>query len=1112
MLLQTLNYIGYDIIFQMKGVLKILLSTLCLVFLSFCNSKNEFTYKKAAGDTLFTLMDNERTNVHFKNSIQETTDFNVLKYYYAYNGGGVAVGDVNNDGLEDVYFTSNQQSNKLYLNKGDFKFEDITTSAKVEDANGWSTGTSMIDINNDGWMDIYVCKSASLDNSTLRANKLFVNQKDGTFKEEAKKWGLDDDGFSVQAYFFDYDKDGDLDMYLINHRVDFLNSVNLEAILNDQDIFPQTSDHLFRNDGDHFTDVTINSGLMNKEFSLSAAIGDFNNDGWLDVYVANDFITPDKLYINNKNGTFSNQIDQRLKHISYSSMGSDMADINNDLLPDLMVLDMSAEDHSRGKQNMPSMNSSGFSWIVNSGYHYPYMSNILNLNNGNGYYTDIAQFAGVSKTDWSWGPLLADFDCDGLKDIFITNGIKREIANQDFGNFLDTQVDSIKTMSIGQILDRMPSEKIANYAFKNDGNLEFSNTTTTWGFGKMVNSNGASYADLDNDGDLDLIINNLEDEASIYRNNSTNNFLNVRLVGSNRNINAIGAKVKVFTGHSTQYQELFLSRGYQSSVSSILNFGIGKETLIDSIEIVWGDGISTIDHNIKANQTLTFHHKDAQAKDSESELLFSSNFRRVDSRELGIGYRHEENDFDDFSKQVLLPQKQSESGPAFEVADINNDGLDDIFLGGALNQSAQVYLQKSNGKFELVPQAIFEKDKVYEDVGAHFFDADNDGDLDLYVASGGYELNENDPLLQDRLYINDGNGNFSISIKLPRSITNTKAVKSFDFDSDGDLDLFIGGTVVPGKYPLPSNSYVLENRGSQFVTVTEKVVPEFSTLGIINDFLFSDYDQDGDKDLLVVGEWMPITIFNNKGGVFTKIEPKEFEHTSGWWNTIAEIDFDQDGDLDYFVGNLGGNNKFHPSPKKPLHVYGTNLGDDKKYDMFLSKDYQGNLVPVRGKECSTQQNPFVSQKIKSYEEFANATLADIYGSNILEGAYHKQVTEFKSVYIENKGNGHFELKYLPNYAQLGPTMSFAFTDVNQDGHMDVMGAGAIHEAEVETVRYDSNIGYVILGDSKGGLKPSKDVGFYNDLNAKHMKVIRINNQTHIIIANNDRPLTVFRLN
>ncbi len=1101
-----------NIFSPMMDILKIFPFFLCFGLFFSCNPVIEDKSKKAIGNTLFSLISSDQTNVNFKNSVEETASFNVLNYYYAYNGGGVAIGDVNNDGLEDVYLTSNQNSNKLYLNKGDFKFEDITTKAQVEDAQGWTTGVTMIDINNDGWMDIYVCKSASLKNNGLRNNKLFVNQKDGTFIEEAKKWGLADDGFSVQAYFFDYDKDGDLDMYLINHRVDFLNSINLEVILKDQDLYPQTSDHLYRNDGNQFIDVTINSGLINKEFSLSSSISDYNNDGWPDIYVANDFITPDKLYINNQNGTFSNQIDQRLKHTSYSSMGSDIADINNDLLPDLLVLDMSAEDHSRGKQNMPSMNTSGFWWIVQAGYHYPYMSNILNLNNGNGYFTDIAQFSGVSKTDWSWGPLIADFDCDGLKDIFITNGIKREIANQDFGNFLDTKKDSVNDMSFDQVLNRMPSEKLQNYAFKNNGDLAFSKVATDWGFDQKVNSNGATYADLDNDGDLDLVINNLEDEASIYRNNSTSNFINIKLIGKASNINAIGAKVKVFTEDIAQSQELFLSRGYQSSVSPTLNFGLGDATHIDKIEVVWNDGSINVEKDIEVNKTLTFDHKDSSTNTNETEFEFSNNFNRINPEDLGLSYRHEENDFDDFTRQVLLPQKQSVKGPAFDVADINKDGLDDLFLGGALNQPAEIYLQNSKGKFEKNNQSIFEKDKIYEDVGAHFFDFDDDNDLDLYIVSGGYELGEDSSLLQDRLYENDGDGNFIRSDKLPALISNTKAIQSFDYDSDGDMDLFIGGGVLPGKYPLPSNSYILENTGSRFVEVTAKVAPDFQQLGIINDLLFSDYDQDGDKDIIVAGEWMPITIFKNNGGVFTKTIPKEFQNTSGWWNTIAEIDFDQDGDLDYFVGNLGGNNKFHPSPEKPLHIYGTNLNDDENYDMFLSKDYKGNLVPLRGKECSTQQNPFVSKKIQSYSDFANSTLSDIYGNEVLNESYHKQVTKFESVYLENLGNGSFNIINLPNYAQLGPTLSFAFTDVNQDGHLDVIGSGAIHEAEVETVRYDSNIGYVLLGNSKGDFKSYKDKNFYNDLNAKKMRLVRINDQSHLIIANNNRPLTLFKLN
>ncbi len=1089
---------------------KIKIFVLFLILICSCQ-KSGVEKKITTASTLFSLVNNEKTNIHFVNSVEETKNFHVLNYYYMYNGGGVAIADIDNDGLQDIYFTSNQQSNQLYLNKSDFQFEDITEKAKVVDDNGWTTGVSIIDINNDGWMDIYVCKSASLENNQLRKNKLFVNQKNGTFKEEAEKWGIDDDGFSIQSYFFDYDKDGDLDMFLINHRADFLNSINLKAILDDKSFYPQTSDHLYRNDGTKFTDVTLKSGLLNKEFSLSASIGDYNNDGWLDIYVANDFITPDKLYINNKNGTFSNQINTQLKHISYSSMGSDLADINNDFLPDLMVLDMSAEDHSRGKQNMATMNTGGFWWIVKSGYHYPYMSNVLNLNNGNGFFTDISQVAGVAKTDWSWAPLIADFDADGYKDIFVTNGIKREIANQDFGDFLDEKKDSILDMSIDKILSNMPSEKLQNYVFKNNKDLTFKRVMQDWGLDKAVNSNGVAYGDLDNDGDLDLVINNLEDEASIYKNNSTNNYINIKLVGDSKNMNAIGSKVKVYTDSTQQYQELFLSRGYQSSVSPILNFGIGNEETINRIEVVWHDGKTSEMEVVKANQLLTFKKEEAK-NGRETIYEHPSHLTRLNPEALGITFTHSENEFNDFSKQVLLPQKQSQQGPAFATADINNDGLTDLFLGGALNQPLEIYIQNSEGNFNKRTQGVFEKDKVYEDNGVHFFDADGDGDLDLYVASGGYELDENDDLLQDRLYLNDGNANFTKVNNLPKMLTSTKAVTSFDYDNDSDLDLIVGGRVIPGKYPLSPRSYILNNSNGKFTDVTKEVAPDLFELGMINDIILSDYDGDSDKDLIIAGEWMPITIFNNGNGKFEKQELSTLANTEGWWNTVSEIDFDNDGDMDYFVGNIGGNNKFDPSEKKPLHIYGNNFDADGNYDMILSKLYHGNLVPVRGKECSTSQNPFVSEKIKTYKEFANSTLTDIYGAEVLANSFHKKATEFESVYIENKGNGVFEIKLLPTIAQLGPTMSFVFVDVNNDGHIDVIGSGAIHESEVETVKYDSNVGYILLGDSKGGLKPFKDINFYNPFNAKNMDLVIIKGNPYVFIANNDRSLAVFEIN
>ena len=1082
-----------------------------LLMLLFACKESDVKNDEVISDSLFTLLPNNHTNITFKNFIEENGKFNVLYYYYAYNGGGVAIGDINNDGLQDIYFTSNQQSNKLYLNKGNFSFDDITEKALVSDAEGWSTGVNMIDINNDGWMDIYVCKSASIDNENLRKNKLFINQKDGTFKEEARKWGLDNNGFSIQSYFFDYDKDGDLDMFLINHREDFLNSLNLEKIKNEVDFLSETSDHLYRNDGDRFTDITLNCGLKNREFSLSASIGDFNNDGWWDIYVGNDFITPDKLYINNQDGTFSNDINTRLKHTSYNSMGSDFADINNDFLPDLVVLDMSAEDHQRGKQNMATMNTEGFWQIVDAGYNYNYMSNVLNINNGNGSFSDIAQVSGVSKTDWSWAPLIADFDNDGYKDIFMTNGIRKELGNQDFGDFLDKNQSISHAMTIDYILNKMPSEKINNYAFKNNGDLSFSKVISEWGFDKKVNSNGVAYADLDNDGDLDLVINNMEDEASIYQNNSTSNYISIKLVGHNKNINAIGAKVKVYTETNQQYQELFLSKGYQSSMTPILNFGLGDNEIVKHIEVIWDDGKITNLENVQINKTLVVNQKDAKHTDQivEKNLNF---FTSTNPSDLGVNFKHVENDFNDFLLQVLLPQKQSQQGPAFEVADVNNDGLTDLFLGGGFNQSAELYFQNSNGRFVKQNQPAFEKDKDYEDNGGHFFDVDGDNDLDLYVTSGGYELDENSSLLQDRLYINNGKGIYQKSDMLPKMITSTKTVKSIDFDNDGDMDLVIGGRVVPGKYPIAPKSYILKNENGKFIDITTKIAPEFIEVGLVNDFIFSDFDNDNDKDLIVVGEWIPITIFKNTNGKFIKDNISSFDKTSGWWNTISEIDFDNDGDMDYFVGNLGANNKFHPSKEKPLHVYGNNFDNDGHYDMILSKVYNGNLVPVRGKECSTQQNPFVSEKIHTYKEFASSTLGDIYGNDVLENSYHKQVYEFQSVYIENKGNGNFELKYLPTIGQLGPTMAFAFKDINKDGHIDVIGVGAIHESEVETVKYDSNVGYVLLGDSKGGLKPFKDVNFYNNLNAKGMKVVNIGNQSYLFIANNNEALSIFKIN
>ncbi len=1071
-----------------------------------CEQEHVFVKKESTAPTLFTEVPTSVSNIEFMNQVQQSKSFSVLNYFYAITGGGVAVGDVNNDGLVDLYFTSNQNTNALYINKGDFNFENQTETAGVADKGGWTTGTSMIDINNDGWLDIYVCKSASLKSNNLRRNKLYVNNQDGTFTESARLWGLDNDGFSIQSYFFDYDKDGDLDMYLVNHRHDFKHTNRLEGSRNKK-FYPQTSDHLFRNEGNRFVDVTPQANLINKQWGLSAAIGDFNNDNWPDIYVANDFIGPDFLYINNQDGTFSNEIRERMDHISYNSMGTDYADINNDLLPDLITLEMSAEDHVRSKQNMPTMDTEGFRRIVASKHHYPYMTNTLQLNRGNGSFSDIAQLAGISKTDWSWAPLVADFDNDGWKDIFITNGIDRSLSNQDYLHNVDSLLASKKDLKIAEVLQAMPSDTLSNYSFRNNGDLTFTNTTQQWGLDLPANTNGAAYADLDNDGDMDLILNSMGKRAAIYQNNSTGNYINIQLQGAATNPDAIGAKVTVYTDSLQQYQELYTNRGYQSSVDRTLNFGVGEATTIQKIEVIWDNNTVSILENSTANQTITLSIADANGQYIPKSNDTTTGTKSIDPTTVGIDFVHQENEYNDFSKQVLLPQQLSTQGPAMAVADVNADGLEDLYLGGASGQASALYLQNTAGTFDAVAQPAFEKDKAYEDQGAVFFDADQDGDMDVYVASGGYELSADSPLLQDRLYLNNGKGIYH-KAQLPRMSSSSKAIQVIDYDQDQDLDLIIGGHVIPGQYPLAPSSYVLNNTKGTFTDVTKTVAPDLATIGIINDMTATDYDQDGDQDLIIVGEWIPITFLENKKGTLHITPQPALAKTHGWWQSIEAVDIDKDGDMDYIVGNIGDNNKFHPTAQKPLHIYSQNFDTNDSYDMVLSKTYKGSLVPVRGKECSTEQNPFIASKIKTYKDFALSSMADIYGTDALESAYHKEVYLFSSVALINEPTG-FSVQKLPSTAQMGPTMDIEIIDIDSDGYLDIVGIGAIHETEVETIRYDGNTGYILRNDTQGGFVPYTDIGFYSKKNAKKMKQLTIGGQQHLVIANNNSGISIF---
>lgn len=1077
------------------------LAVLVLVFFSCSESKkedNEVVPEKQNAP-MFESVSSTHSTVQFKNKVEETLYFNFLNYSYIYNGGGVAIGDINNDGLEDIYFSSNQGTNKLYLNKDNFVFEDITKKAGVTDHEGWSTGISMVDINADGWLDIYVCKSGSLKSSEGRKNKLFINQKNGTFVEQAALYGLASSAFSTQAYYLDFDKDGDLDMYLLNHRPDFNNNVTIDPRIQ-FDYHPESTDQLFENNDGKFKEVTQKSEILNKAWGLSASIGDFNEDNWPDIYVANDFLEADFLYINNQDGTFTNKVLENFDHIAANSMGSDFADINNDLKPDLVVLDMVADDHIRSKENMATMSTENFNALVDAGYHHQYMSNMLQLNLGNGVYSEIGQLAGIAKTDWSWGPVLADFNNDGFNDLFVTNGILHDLSNQDFRNRMKTNILNRKKVTLEEAILMMPSTKLSNKMFVNNKGLTFSPITEEWGFHKKVNSNGVAYADLDNDGDLDLVLNNQMEIASIYKNNQKNNFISIVLLGKDKNPNSIGAKVNVYTKDQQQSRELYAVRGFQSSVSQRLHFGLGDITSIDSISIRWPQGTYSTIKNVKSNQILTVNQKDTDLIEENSKRKNVEKPEIINATQLGIGYKNNEREFDDYKLQLLLPQKQSEKGAALVVGDVNNDGKDDFFVGNAKGALAALYIQKENGAFRSSSVSVFQNDIDFEDNKALFFDMDSDGDQDLYVASGSYEDQEDSNWLQDRIYVNDGKGNFTRKNILPEIKNVSSAIATSDYDNDGDLDLFIGGGVIPGQYPLSYSSYILKNESGKFINVTDQVAKEFDTLKMVNDAIFSDYDKDGDKDLLVVGEWMPVTIFDNDNGIFTKKDSKTLENTSGWYFKIQATDVDQDGDTDYLIGNIGENTKFHPKKDKPLHIYAKDFDKNGNMDIILSKESKsGLLLPVRGKECSSEQVPMLKNKFKTYGEFANASLSDIYGDQDLREATHYTVTDFNTAVMINNGKGDFDIKPLPLQAQFGPTKDFVVSDFDKDGSDDIFGIGSLYEAEVETVRYDANKGYFLYGNKEKPLDFSIQLPAVQGVQINAAEDITIGDKKYILL-------------
>jgi hypothetical protein len=983
-----------------------------------------------------------------------------------YSGGGVAIGDINNDGLQDIFFTGNMVKNKLYLNKGQLAFADVSIKSNIEGDERWYTGVTMVDINSDGWLDIYVSVSGKGNSK----NQLYVNNKDLTFSEKAKEFGIDDASNSIQSTFFDYDNDGDLDLFVGNYPLVPLSMGNQFYFNKIEQNEIESSGHLFRNNGnDTFTNVTKEAGVQNFGLTLGLVSADFNNDGWQDFYVSNDFQVPDYLYLNNRNGTFSEVLKKSVQHTSLFGMGIDASDFNNDGLIDFLQLDMAPEDYKRSKMDMSSMNSKSFQEIVDLGGHYQYMENSLQFNNGNDkdgvpVFSNISRLAGIATTDWSWGVLFADFDNDGNKDVVITNGIFRDVNNKDVGSANKYLVNPQKIK-----LGDFPREPLNNFLYQNQGDLEFKNISKSSGFDFKGYTNGLAYGDLDNDGDLDLVLNNLDDKALIFENKtkSVNNFIEFSLKGHSKNPLGIGTRIVIKVGDKIQLQELTLTRGFQSSVAPIIHFGLGTDTKIDEAEVTWPDGTKQILTNVKVNQKLLIEkHQTVASKlvdKKKGKVIYQ--FKDI-TLKSGIYFKHKEDNYDDFAQEPLLPHKNSAMGPGMTVGDVNNDGLDDFFIGNASGSKGTLFIQQEDLTFAK-KKGPWELDANFEDTGALFFDADGDGDLDLYVVSGGNDSSKSTSFFEDRLYINN-EGNFTKTTNvLPKINSSGQVVISADFDKDGDLDLFVGGRIVPGHYPYPASSYILRNDGIKegylkFTDVTKEIAPDLIKCGLVTSALWQDYNNDGKLDLIVTGEWMPIRFFKNKGGVFTEDTANlGMDDTIGWWYALKSVDIDQDGDLDLVAGNLGLNYKYQTNKKSPFEIYSYDFDRNGKSDIVLSFTKNGEQLPVRGKECSSQQVPAISKRFETYKSFADANLSDIYGKSILEKSLKYKANTFAHYWIENDGKGKFIMHQLPTRTQFSSVNAIEIIDINGDVYPDFLMAGNLYNAEVETPRNDASIGLIL---------------------------------------------------
>lgn len=1075
--------------------------------------------------SLFSYLNPSETNIDFQNTINETEQFNFLLYEYLYNGGGVAIGDINNDGLDDIYFSGNMTSNKLYLNQGDFKFKDITKSAGVEAVRGFKTGVTMADINNDGYLDIYVCKAA-ITKADLRKNELFINNGDNTFTEKAEVYGLADMGHSVQAYFFDSDGDNDMDVYVLNHPQNLkeANSLKLSQDKNGNispaipEDFTNLSNRLYINNNQKFTDKSEQAGVLNEAFSLSAVIGDFNNDFRPDIYVCNDYVKPDRLLINKGNNVFEDQIDSYFSHTSFSSMGSDFADINNNGNLDLLTLDMAPNKNSRRKMMMMMQNYDKFQKMVKHDYGTQYATNILNVNNGNGTFSDISFLNNVAQTEWSWSVLLADFDNDGYKDAHITNGYKRDITNNDYGRYemdgLQKKLNT-KEITLTDWIKQIPSEAVSAFLFKNEGNANFKDVSQTWNGGKPSFSNGSAYSDLDNDGYLDIVVNNINDVPFIMKNNGKtqveNNFVSIEFKHQNKKV-LTGTIGKLTLSDGSILTETYNpTRGFLSSSQHRLHFGIKKGLQAEKLELIWPNKRLQTLEKPQLNQLISVVYKPTSIY---KKAVVKPKYFEDKSNLLNKNFVHQENEFIDFKREPLLHHKFSEEGPAVAIADVNKDGLDDVFFGGAKDKQSKLLLQNKSGKFTKATVVDFEIDQIYEDTDAVFFDANADGNIDLYVVSGSNESKANSKNYEDRLYYGNGKGGFSrVRGVLPEIFESSAVIKINDIDNDGDNDIFIGSRVVPGRYPETPKSYFLKNENGAFTDATSTWGKTITNLGMLTDAEFSDLDNDGVKELIVSGEWLPISVFKFENGTYVnQTQAFGLDTKIGWWNSITVADVNGDGYKDIIAGNLGTNSIFKASENEPTELYYKDFDKNGSIDPVITTYNEGVSYPLHNRDRLLDQMPILKKRFTRYEPYSTATINDVFKPEELQNVIVLKANHFMHTLFINQSGTSFKAQNLPKETQISVLNDALVVDLNNDNKLDIVTGGNFYGTDAEYGRYDASIGATLINknDSFDPVSASES-GLNIGGNVQQLKQITIGGQAYILVIKNNETASLVKI-